>query len=364
MINIKDSFKDYKNYEDWANQYINLLTNKRYGKAFSMSEQEFMPYIIKQGYATDPNYISKYNKVLNEVKKYEVGGKIQRFKDGKPVKKAMTNGNYGTNLTGWQFFKGRMMDSPFFGALCALGLCTTENAPEYRRNLLYNRHNPSRNEATAIVDYLNLEGAHKPRPKSLSGTPAEEAFYARYHYLPQDLIKSTNIRRPNGKDDNLKDAEFVTTTKGMDLRMQALADTLNLGKLARMSPELYKKLQEKHEGLVDQEDLKKSYAFSKDLLDHPNVPKQAHEDLSIKKEKGADGGNYTGLGALRYYGMQWDDKDKQIYGWDSYNFDWWQRLIGSMPAREKSLEIRTKIPFDPTKGSKLLRDNLQYFDNE
>ena len=44
--------------------------------------------------------------------------------------------------------------------------------------------------------------------------------------------------------------------------MQALADTLNLGKLARMSPELYKKLQEKHEGLVDQEDLKKSYAFS------------------------------------------------------------------------------------------------------
>ena len=69
MINIKDSFKDYKNYEDWANQYINLLTNKRYGKAFSMSEQEFMPYIIKQGYATDPNYISKYNKVLNEVKK-------------------------------------------------------------------------------------------------------------------------------------------------------------------------------------------------------------------------------------------------------------------------------------------------------
>lgn len=82
MINTKDSFKDYKNYEDWANQYINLLTNKRYGKAFSMSEQEFMPYIVKQGYATDPNYISKYNKVLNEVKKYEVGGKIQRFKDG------------------------------------------------------------------------------------------------------------------------------------------------------------------------------------------------------------------------------------------------------------------------------------------
>lgn len=76
MVNTKDSFKDYKNYEDWANQYINLLTNKRYGKAFSMSEQEFMPYIVKQGYATDPNYISKYNKVLNEVKKYQEGGTI------------------------------------------------------------------------------------------------------------------------------------------------------------------------------------------------------------------------------------------------------------------------------------------------
>lgn len=79
MIDTKDSFKDYKNYEDWANQYINLLTNKRYGKAWTLNESEFMPYIVKQGYATDPNYISKYNKVLNEVKKYEVGGKIKRF---------------------------------------------------------------------------------------------------------------------------------------------------------------------------------------------------------------------------------------------------------------------------------------------
>ena len=86
MVNTRDSFRDYKDYNDWADNYINLLSNKRYGKAWTLSEDQFMPYIINAGYATDPNYINKYNKVLAEVKKYEDGGRIRRFGDGKPIK--------------------------------------------------------------------------------------------------------------------------------------------------------------------------------------------------------------------------------------------------------------------------------------
>lgn len=86
MVNTRDSFRDYKDYNDWADNYINLLSNKRYGKAWTLSEDQFMPYIINAGYATDPNYISKYNKVLAEVKKYEDGGRIRRFQNGKPIK--------------------------------------------------------------------------------------------------------------------------------------------------------------------------------------------------------------------------------------------------------------------------------------
>lgn len=78
MTNIKDSFRDYKDYKDWAEDYINLLTNSRYGKAFSLSESEFMPYIIKQGYATDPNYVNKYNKVLEKINKMQGGGIISK----------------------------------------------------------------------------------------------------------------------------------------------------------------------------------------------------------------------------------------------------------------------------------------------
>lgn len=103
MVNTRDSFRDYKDYNDWADNYINLLSNKRYGKAWTLSEDQFMPYIINAGYATDPNYINKYNKVLAEVKKYEDGGRIRRFEDGgkKSLKNNIKTDNYVAHTSGW-----------------------------------------------------------------------------------------------------------------------------------------------------------------------------------------------------------------------------------------------------------------------
>lgn len=100
MVNTRDSFRDYKDYNDWADNYINLLSNKRYGKAWTLSEDQFMPYIINAGYATDPNYINKYNKVLAEVKKYENGGRIRRFQPGGTM-------NGLSPISFWNWFKNK-----------------------------------------------------------------------------------------------------------------------------------------------------------------------------------------------------------------------------------------------------------------
>lgn len=100
MVNTRDTFRDYKDYNDWADNYINLLSNKRYGKAWTLSEDQFMPYIINAGYATDPNYISKYNKVLAEVKKYEDGGRIRRLQLGGTM-------NGLSPISFWNWFKSK-----------------------------------------------------------------------------------------------------------------------------------------------------------------------------------------------------------------------------------------------------------------
>lgn len=295
-------------------------------------------------------------RIVSKENKSKLIPRVLKCQDGREVN------NYSNELSTWDFIKGRHFDTNAVGILNSLGILNVEDTPKYRRQLLYNRYNPSGNELTAIADHFGT--ASNIRGKEDSGTPEEEAFYANYLGLPQNLIKATNHRRPNGKDESLKNAEFVTTTPSMDLRIQGIADTLNLGKLSRMNPNDYKKLQEQHPNLPEQNEIANSYKFSKDLLDHPNIPKQAHEDLSPKKQRSPNGSNLTGLGALRYFGMQWDDKNQKLYGWDTYNFDWWQRLLGNMPDRKNSLEIRTVIPFDPKRGSKLLRDNLKNYEQD
>ena len=203
MINTKDSFKDYKNYEDWANQYINLLTNKRYGKAFSMSEQEFMPYIVKQGYATDPNYISKYNKVLNEVKKYEVGGKIQRFKDGKPLKNDIKTDNYVAHTNGWGWWN----------SLMNLGDGKNHITFEQRSDLTPLNVNE---EKQYLLDWYQNENTLK-RVKNLTGERIPES-------LREGTFKNINAKAYIDKDDNNSYYMRPWTSAGNYIKLSPNAD--------------------------------------------------------------------------------------------------------------------------------------------
>ena len=67
------------------------------------------------------------------------------------------------------------------------------------------------------------------------------------------------------------------------------------------------------------------------------------------------------LGMLADFGMMWDPKTKSIYVHDTYDFGPISQIFAG--KRPKEMKIRSKISFDPAKGSKLLRNDLEnYYD--
>lgn len=81
---ITDEFKDYESREAWMKDYIDLLTNSRYGHAFNLPEDQFIPYIHKQGYATDPEYVNKVHKIYDQITRMDDGGEMTIDNDDEP----------------------------------------------------------------------------------------------------------------------------------------------------------------------------------------------------------------------------------------------------------------------------------------
>ena len=69
MISVTDSFRDFNDLKDYINYKIDLVGNTRYN-VFDYSPEEYFERIKAGGYATDPNYVSKLNSVLQTVRKY------------------------------------------------------------------------------------------------------------------------------------------------------------------------------------------------------------------------------------------------------------------------------------------------------
>lgn len=76
-IHINDSFRDFKDINDYANYHVSLLNNKRY-QAFSGGD--FIDRVVKGGYATDPNYKKALSNVYNQIAKAQEGMKIPKLK--------------------------------------------------------------------------------------------------------------------------------------------------------------------------------------------------------------------------------------------------------------------------------------------
>jgi flagellum-specific peptidoglycan hydrolase FlgJ len=77
-IYINDSFRDFKDINDYANYHVSLLNNKRY-QAFSGGD--FIDSVVKGGYATDPNYKKALSNVYNQIAKAQVGMKIPKLQN-------------------------------------------------------------------------------------------------------------------------------------------------------------------------------------------------------------------------------------------------------------------------------------------
>lgn len=76
-VYINDSFRDFKDIDDYANYHVSLLNNKRYN-AFT---GDFIDRVVKGGYATDPNYKKALSNVYNQIAKAQVGMKIPKLQN-------------------------------------------------------------------------------------------------------------------------------------------------------------------------------------------------------------------------------------------------------------------------------------------
>lgn len=76
-VYVNDSFRDFKDINDYANYHVSLLNNKRY-QAFSGGD--FIDRVVKGGYATDPNYKRALSNVYNQIAKDQEGMKIPKLK--------------------------------------------------------------------------------------------------------------------------------------------------------------------------------------------------------------------------------------------------------------------------------------------
>jgi len=76
-VYVNDSFRDFKDINDYANYHVSLLNNKRY-QAFSGGD--FIDRVVKGGYATDPNYKKALSNVYNQIAKAQEGMKIPKLK--------------------------------------------------------------------------------------------------------------------------------------------------------------------------------------------------------------------------------------------------------------------------------------------
>lgn len=76
-VYINDSFRDFKDIDDYANYHVSLLNDKRYN-AFT---GDFIDRVVKGGYATDPKYRQALSNVYNQIAKAQVGMKIPKLQN-------------------------------------------------------------------------------------------------------------------------------------------------------------------------------------------------------------------------------------------------------------------------------------------
>lgn len=132
-----------------------------------------------------------------------------------------------------------------------------------------------------------------------------------------------------------KKPDYYGITDRMKFYIQAMGDTLNLGKIVRKNPK---------------SNVSDLYKFSKKLMDNPFKWQQANdEDLPYKNVDSNIINEWNPLGMLAKFGMMWDPHANKIRIHDTYDFPKYTKI--SIPERKNTMFIRGSVPFDPRYGS-------------
>ena len=151
-------------------------------------------------------------------------------------------------------------------------------------------------------------------------------------------------------------SDFYGTTPRMDYNIQALADTLMLGEMVRN----YEKYDQEY-NLPSIKSLTEAYEQAKTILNNPNKWTQVDGEIEVNNWPfNPNISESNPLGMLANFGMKWVPEENALYMHDTYDFPTRVHRLTDIPVRPREMKIRSRINFDPTKGSWLLRNPVNY----
>ena len=227
------------------------------------------------------------------------------------------------------------------------------------RKAIHKRYDPAGGLGIISQGVYMLSGGNQSR--------GEENEYWKAYLGLNNAVPKMNSKAKTPWDDKIEKqkiekgelpSDFYGTTPRMDLNIQSIADTLNTGKIYRE----YDKYKSQYPELPSKSTIKNIYETGKRVLENPNTWQQIDGDnTAIKKQLEDSTNEMSPLGMLANFGMMWKPEENAIYMHDTYDFPTFSRLfVGNRP---KEMKIRSRINFNPKKGSKLLRNNMKDFYN-
>lgn len=156
---------------------------------------------------------------------------------------------------------------------------------------------------------------------------------------PKDATPWDSIVEARNVQNNVPTSDFYGGTDRMKYFTEAIADTLNTGRLVRKGVSAYKGI----------------YNAGKRILQRPykyhTVNGDDVED-AFDVLNGDNGRNeWNPLGMNKSFAIMWDPKEQRLYAHDTYDFPKYVHKFTNIPVRPKEMKIRYSIPFSPYIGS-------------
>ena len=230
----------------------------------------------------------------------------------------------------------------------------TEDSKE-KRNRIHKKYDP----AGGFYSQWLYNGNH---------SKGEEDQYWRAYLGIENAVPKMNENAKTSWDDQIEKekvqngelpSDFYGTTAKMDQTIQAIADTLNTGKIYRN----YKEYKKKYPFLPSKSTIEHVYRTGKAVMENPGKWTQVEEGPQLMIQDRYENNERAPLGMLADFGMMWNPDENAIYIHDTYDFPGFLRNIGGIPKRPKEMKIRGRIEFDPEKGSYLLREDMKNYYN-